>query len=188
MKLLIPIAWLLAASAARSAITITVTPDAGGTSFRVTQDSENPLFTLDAVTTGFIQWIPLSAASFTQNPAVAGFMENFAAAMGTLTEVNGAGSAAVMDFRFFLDPVDLVYLPVLALAAAIYLPPNDVYQFSYADQSAARVSLDFNHFIPGTYVETNPLFGVVTTVVVPEPGALLLLPMAALFAWRRQRA
>jgi hypothetical protein len=183
------LASFLAAAAARGAITIVISPDAGGTRFSVTQDAANDPFYLDLVTTGVITAIPLSGLSFVQNAAAAGFAENFGTPLAILTELNGAGSSQVSGLRFYYNIPEGRYFPALTLDAPIELPPNGTYRFSLAASGSSSVSLDFANFIPGTYVETRPEYGQVTTIVVPEPGAgvMLLLGSAIVLPFRRRR-
>lgn len=189
MKLACSLFALIAATTlSQAAITITVQPDGAGTRFSVSQEADNPSIFLNAVTTGVMSNITLSSSAFTQNLAVVGFVESFAQPLGTLTEIGGAGSSDIVAFSFVLDSSAGLWIPGLELADPINMPPGDSYRFDLTEGETSTLSISFEHFVPGTYVESNPAFGTITTIVVPETGcSVLFLASMVLVIGRRSR-
>lgn len=171
----------------QAAITITVSPDETGTLFSVTQTAPNPPLALDPSTVGTIPFIALAAGSFAQDLDSIGVTATFGASLGTLSEINGAGSSPLVGFQFFKDPMVAGYQPALVLETPIELESGSTYRFMIAPGSTSGIPLDFDNFVPGIYVDTNPIFGETTTVVVPEPATLVLGMLTPILLLRRRR-
>lgn len=175
-------ALLMLQMTVRGAITVTLSPGVGGTLVSITQTADNPVFsgTNPGYTpvTGYVVAILLARDSLLQSPDtdIAGI---FTSSIGTLTKVGGSGTSAVTGMDLF-QGFSSGSIPGLVLATPILIEGIQSHQFVFTGGPASEIAVDFTHFIPGTYVESSPIFGQVTTVVIPEPASIFLLGCASL--------
>jgi hypothetical protein len=188
MKILLSAALLLVVSPdGRAAVTITISPGVSGTRFSVTQTSPNPSIVLGPTTTGFVAGIVLAPGAFTQNPGSVGFVDTFSPRLGVLTNLNGGATGSLVGFSFFFDSDVGAYRPFIGLDSAINLGASQSHQIEFASGMTSEVGLDFSHFITGTYVFSDLIFGEVTTVVIPEPHTVLLASLGCGLVLSRRR-
>lgn len=183
-------ACLLGCLPASAALLVTVSPVAGGTRVVVVQTSANPALSLDSATTGFIAGIPLAGAAFDQDVGASAFIGTFSASLGTLSNAFDSASSSVNGLSFFdnnLGAGTPFYRPRLDLVTPLVLASSATHQMSFSSAGAADITFDFFRFVEGTHVDADPLYGTITTVVVPEPGAAVLAAGAMLLGLRRRR-
>lgn len=178
------IAFFILPAAVQAAITVTISPGVTGTRFSITQTSENPTLVFDSLIAGFFSSIPLAPGSFDQDPAVFGYTATFAPTIGEVANVIAGDSESLTGFRFLPD---LIYSPALDLQNALVMGSNQSHRFEITTNVTSEISINFDHFVVGSYVELNPLFETVTTIVVPEPTTALLGLLAPALFFRRRR-
>lgn len=190
MKPLLAFVLLLNASIkSHAAISVTITPGVSGTRFSVTQTAPNPLIALGATTTGFVSGIAIAPEAFGQDIGSIGFADSFSPQLGALTNLFGGASGGLVGFSFFFDSGAGLYRPFLGLDSVIPLSSNQAHQINFSGGTASEVGIDFSRFVIGTHVVSDPVFGQVTTVVIPEPGAPILASIGcALLLYRRRRS
>jgi len=190
MKIILSVLLLLGATfAAHAAITVTIMPGVSGTTFNVTQTAPNPLISLDPATGGFVFGIAIAPEAFDQDISAIGFVDIFSAPLGSLTNLFGGVPSDLVGFSFFEDTNSGLYRPSLNLASFITLGSNQSHQIQLTSGMTSEVGIDFTRFVLGTHVISDPIFGEVTTVVIPEPGSILLASIGCgLLLSRRHRA
>jgi hypothetical protein len=181
------LALFLIPAVVQAAITVTISPGLTGTRFNVTQTSENPTLVFDSVTAGYLSGIGLAPESFNQDPTVLGYTDTLTPTVGRVTNVLAGGTSLVNGFLFYFDSETTLYLPGLNLQNPIILGSSQSHRFEFTESVISEISLTFDHFVEGTYVNSDPIFGTVTTVVVPEPTSTLLGLLAPVLLFRRRR-
>jgi hypothetical protein len=190
MRNLILSSLLLASLPASASILVTVSPIAGGTRIEAVQTAANPSLTLDQFTSGFVAGIPFSGAAFDQDVGASAFTGNFSDPLGTLSNSFDLASSPVAALSFYDENLGFgpaFYRPLLTVTAPLILSSSATHQLSFVSAGAADVTFDFTHFIEGTYVDTHPLYGTITTVVIPEPSTCALAVGAVVLGIRRRR-
>jgi hypothetical protein len=178
------VAFFLLSAAVQAAITVTISPGVTGTRFSIIQTSQNPTLVFDNLTVGYVSGISLAPGSFDQDPAVFGYTATFAPTIGEVANVIAGDSESLTGFRFLPD---LLYSPALDLQNTIVMGSNQSHRFEITSNVTSEISINFDYFVVGSYVESDPIFGTVTTVVVPEPTTALLGLLAPGLLFRRRR-
>ena len=178
------VALFILPAAVQAAITVTISPGVTGTRFSIIQTSQNPTLVFDNVTVGYVSGISLAPGSFDQDPTVFSYTETFTPTIGLMTNVLAGGAEPVCGFRFLPS---LLYYPGLDLQNTIVMGSNQSHRFEITNSVISEISISFDHFVEGSYVESDPIFGTVTTVVVPEPTTALLGLLAPGLLFRRRR-
>lgn len=163
-------------------------PAASGTSFSITQTEPNPQFTLDAATVGFIAGIGVAPEAFNQDIGSVGFVGTFSPVLGTLTDQFSGETADIVGFNFYFDNDVSLYRPILNLDSIILQGSNQTHHLLFSNGTTSAIGIDFSRFVLGTYVENDPMFGKVTTVVIPEPSSIILASIGSGFLLFRRRA
>ena len=178
------VAFFILPAAVQAAITVTISPGATGTRFSIIQTSQNPTLVFDNLTVGYVSSISLAPGSFDQDPTVVGYTATFTPTIGLMTNVPAGDSEPVRGFRFLSS---LLYSPALDLQNPILMGASQSHRFEITNSVTSEISISFDHFVEGSYVESDPIFGTVTTVVVPEPTTALLGLLAPGLLFRRRR-
>ncbi len=189
MKILtILIIFLGSFQPSRAAITVTIMPGLSGTSFSITQTEPNPIFALDSVTGGFVSGIPLADSAFNQDISILGFVGSFSPSLGNLTNLFDGSTRTINGFNFGLNANTGGSRPVLNLNSSIELASNQNHQIQISNTETSETGIDFSHFVLGTHVSNDQIFGTITTNVIPEPDFLALTSFGTLlFLVRRRR-
>ena len=189
MKLLLSVVILLGASlASHAAITVTITPGVSGTRFSVTQTAPNPLIPLGATTVGFVAGIAIAPEAFDQDIDSVDFEDTFSPQAGTLTDLFSGASSDLVGFSFIFDSTTNLYRAFLSLGSVITLSSSESHQIEFSSGMTSEIGINFSQFVLGTHVSPDPIFGEVTTVVIPEPATPLLASIGCgLIFYRRRR-
>jgi hypothetical protein len=174
--------------AARAAITVTISPGAGGsTVFNVTQTAPNPILPTPLAVGGYIIGINFSGQSIIQDPSLLDPGDRlFSGSLGTVSETGGGGTAGTRGLSFYTDQNSGLIQPYIRLDSFFSLGPGN-HQFLFVPAASAENAISFSTFVPGTYLSSDLIFGQVTTVVVPEAASMALGLAGALPLLLRRR-
>ena len=177
---------LAASPSARAAVTITVSPRAGGgTTFEIQQTAPSPVVTLPMFTVGYIAGIWLAEESLAESAPLGTTPLIFSGPVGRVVDLE---NGAAQDFdRFVIFEAGAELRAEFRLEDLLTLGEENFYRFEVEDFSAVETAIAFGSFRAGTWVESDVVFGSITTVVVPEPSAMALLAIGVMTVASRRR-
>lgn len=190
MKLILNTLLLIAFSqSSQAAITVTISQTTFGTSFSISQTSPIELFEFGP---NHISGMALAPSAIKQEDNLPLFVRSFSPALGAFgSGPFGGVSGEIIGFSYFFDTGTSQYKPFLDFNWFISSGPfstSDGSQLQLESSATSELSIDFSLFILGSHVSHDPVFGEVTTTVIPEPNSLVLTSIASCLLLLRRRS
>ena len=179
--------WLGMAASVEGAVTMLVVPDGvGGTRYTFDEVSPNPLVPVSVVlSSGFRMELP--PGMFVASGPGSGGASDIVGSFPAIARVREVGGGSEYDVVSLLIGANGGYASFGFDRAFVPGPGPTMARLTLVPGGPGALGIAPEALVPGTHVVSSVLFGTVTVTVVPEPGSVGVLVVAARLAgWRRR--